>query len=1736
MKLPWIERRFFLQKPTIQPRRRPTGLRRALGVEQFEDRRLLTVIITGDGSGNTSPPPDDPGFNNVGVRGSGSAVYLGGGWVLTDVHVGAGNTLFNNVWYTAVDGSSIQLTNPKGAGFTTGTDLMLYKINGDPGLPSLNIGSAAPAVGWSVIMIGYGRDRTASEAFWDSNWNPATSASPYAGYIWTGNQHMRWGTNTISAINMPLGISSNSENSFMTLFTGTTPYDGQGAPGDSGGGVFYKDASGNWNLIGLMAAVTTTGNQPWGTSVLGNATYIADLSVYRSQILAAMNATTSVNHAPAGTDKTIATAEDTAYTFAASDFGFSDPNDSPANNFLAVQLTTLPAAGTIADGGIAVNAGQLVPVSDINAGKLKFTPAVNANGTSYASFTFQVEDDGGTAGGGANLDPTPNTITINVTSVNDAPSGASSTITTLEDTPYAFVASDFGFSDPSDSPPNNFLAVKLTTLPAAGTIADGGVAVTAGQLISVADVNAGKLKFTPAANANGTSYTSFTFQVEDDGGTASGGVNLDPTPNTITINVTSVNDAPSGFSSTIATLEDTPYVFAASDFGFSDPNDSPPNNFLAVKLTTLPAAGTIADGGVAVTLGVFISVADVNAGKLVFTPAANANGSPYASFTFQVEDDGGTAGGGVNLDPTPNTITLNVTAVNDAPIGQNKSISTVESTPYVFAASDFGFSDPNDSPPNNFLAVKLTTLPAAGTIADNGVAVVTGQLIAIADITAGKLKYTPAAGANGSPYASFTFQVEDDGGTASGGVNLDPTPNTFTISVTAVNDAPVGQNKSITTLEDKPYVFAASDFGFSDPNDSPPNNFLAVKLTTLPAAGTIADNGAAVVVGQLISVADLNAGKLVYTPAANASGTPYATFTFQVEDDGGTASGGVNLDPTPNTITFNVTPVNDAPAGQDKSLTLSASTSYTFAVSDFGFSDLNDSPANNFLAVKLTTLPAAGTITNGGKAVAAGQLITVADITAGKLKFTPVVGASGTPYASFTFQVEDDGGTASGGVNLDPTPNTITLNVTPPVQGTNYSLWPASATPGTVDGGDAKATELGVKFTVSADGFITGIRYYKSATNTGTHTGSLWSASGQLLATATFTGEGASGWQQVNFSTPVAVTAGATYTASYHTTVGHYSVSRSYFSSPTVSGPLTATTGVYLYGAGGFPTTSYQASNYWVDVVFSTTAPADTTPPTIAAILPSSNATGVATTVAPTVTFSEAMNPATINSNTVQLLAGSTVVTANVTYNANSNTATITPAAGLTSSTTYTVRVIGGAGGVQDTAGNSLAATANSSFTTAATAAQVSTYSLWSPSATPGTIDGGDAKATELGVKFTVSTSGYITGIKFYKSAANTGPHTGSLWSASGQLLATATFSGEGGTGWQVVSFSTPIAVTAGATYTASYHTTVGHYSVSRSYFSSPTFSGPLTATTGVYLYGAGGFPTASYQASNYWVDVVFSTSAPTNVSTPPTFTAFSPAVNASAVATSVAPTITFSEAMNPATINSSTVQLLNGSTVVAATVSYSAGTNTATITPSAALANATTYTIRVLGGAGVVQDLAGDPLATTASSSFTTAIALAQSAPTSSLWPTNLAPATADSGDTQAAELGVKFTVSTDGYITGIRFYKSAGNTGAHTGSLWTASGQLLATATFTSESASGWQEVDFSTPIAVTAGTTYVASYHTSVGHYAVTRSFFSSPLVSGPLTATSGVYLYGAGGFPTASYQASNYWVDVVFSTTV
>ena len=197
--------------------------------------------------------------------------------------------------------------------------------------------------------------------------------------------------------------------------------------------------------------------------------------------------------------------------------------------------------------------------------------------------------------------------------------------------------------------------------------------------------------------------------MQDDGGTAvvNGvtGVDLDASPNVMTVNVTAVNDAPSGADATVTVQTNSAYTFHQADFGFTDANDTPANSLASVVLSTLPLAGSLTLNGNPVNAGDSILIADLDANRLVFTPVSGH--AAYASFAFQVRDNGSNVPPNANLDPTPNTISINITIQHHAPAGTDKTISAVnEDQAYTLTVADFGFTDPQDTPADAFQSVR----------------------------------------------------------------------------------------------------------------------------------------------------------------------------------------------------------------------------------------------------------------------------------------------------------------------------------------------------------------------------------------------------------------------------------------------------------------------------------------------------------------------------------------------------------------------------------------------------------------------------------------------------------------------------------------------------------------------------------------------------------------------------------------------------------------------------------------------------------------------------------------------------------------------------------------------------------------------------------------------------------------------------------------------------------------------
>jgi uncharacterized protein with PIN domain len=278
-----------------------------------------------------------------------------------------------------------------------------------------------------------------------------------------------------------------------------------------------------------------------------------------------------------------------------------------------------------------------------------------------------------------------------------------------------------------------------------------------------------------------------------------------------------------------------------------------------------------------------------------------------------------------------------------------------------------------------------------------------------ASIVDGKIIYVPTD--TGFYSDTLSYVVQDDENVSTTGL----------VTIVHNNDAPDSVDVTKTVLEDGSYAFSISDFAFSDVNG---NGFEGIKITTLPTVGSLTLNGTAVTAGQVVAAADI--GGLTWAAAHDVNGTHAAAFEFQVMDNGGTAFGGVDTDQIANVFTFDVTPVNDPPVGQDNVVGLSEDTPYAFSAADFTFTD----PDGDSLAVVvISELPATGTLTLNGHAVVAGESIDAADI--GGLVWTPPLNGNGSTLDSLKFTVVDDGGTSNGGVAAGTVAGTITFSVAP---------------------------------------------------------------------------------------------------------------------------------------------------------------------------------------------------------------------------------------------------------------------------------------------------------------------------------------------------------------------------------------------------------------------------------------------------------------------------------------------------------------------------------------------------------------------------------------------------------------------------------------------------------------------------------------------------------------------------------
>jgi hypothetical protein len=651
----------------------------------------------------------------------------------------------------------------------------------------------------------------------------------------------------------------------------------------------------------------------------------------------------------------------------------TDP-DGPTLNFRVDSVL----AGTLTKNGSAVTVG----VTLVSAGEqLEWTPPANQNNLtvpgSHAAFTVRASDS-------IALSTAQQTVNVNVNPVNDIPNISAPSNTTRNEDTGANTITGWATMLPgggSDEATQTAVSYSLTNV-SNPALFSAGPAVNA----------AGTLSFTLVANAFGV--TTFDLTVTDNGTP-----NLTSAVQSFTLTIANVNDAPilTFVSTMFGGPEDTtinvPWALLVASANETD-IDSSPINF---RIEGVTSGSTLTLNSVAVVPGSTIfTVSDT----LLWTPGSNLFGTLNA-FTISAWD------GAASSFPVNGAVQVRifVEGVNDEPsfTASNPAASLEDAgsvTVFNWATFDAG---PNET----------TTQAVLNYTVSNVVTSVTGNLTFVSGPSIdnnGNLSYQAAANTNGT--ATFRATVRDTGGTASGGDDTGQLSAVFTITVTAVNDAPAFSTTGNPASVNEDSGVATVTTWASVTNFGPANE--STQAVTAWIVDQVSDTSL-FSVQPAVSVA----GTLTYTPAANAFGT--STFRVRLQDNGGTANSGVDTS-AGQTFTITINPINDAPSVTGGSSPTVAEDAGAQSITSFV--GMNAGPANESsqtaLAFTIQNLTPSGGLTFSS---------TPAISAAGTLTFTAAANSNG--LATFQVRVQDNGGTASGGVDLSGLSGVFTITVTP---------------------------------------------------------------------------------------------------------------------------------------------------------------------------------------------------------------------------------------------------------------------------------------------------------------------------------------------------------------------------------------------------------------------------------------------------------------------------------------------------------------------------------------------------------------------------------------------------------------------------------------------------------------------------------------------------------------------------------
>ncbi|MFZ2726866.1 MAG: DUF4347 domain-containing protein [Methylococcaceae bacterium] len=756
----------------------------------------------------------------------------------------------------------------------------------------------------------------------------------------------------------------------------------------------------------------------------------------------------NINDAPLIIDSAVTASNGMAYYFKTSDFNFVDA-DNPANNLLNIIITSLPSAGQLRWNNADCYSGQSISITtepssaqDIinwlnwRISALQFIPDANANGSNYASFNFKVQDDGGIDNGGIDTSAISGTMQINV----DDYHAASDTIAYMTMTPSGLsehmTGSDTGTIETAFD--QDWFVVYLyadasyTINLKGSSTADGtlgnpyfrGIYDDTANFLGYSDDNSGvdgnaQIVFKPkvsgiyflAAGAADTDTGTYQLSVT--------GVWTNTTPisaddySSDSNTTGEIASIPNSITGIVDNSFDTDWfrVFLAEGITYTIDLEGEPTGkgtlndpyFYGVYKSTgavnTPIANTISDNG---------GIGD-NA-QIIFTPTST--GIYYLIAGAYQQNTGSyqlSISGSAPTPPLPHddyaADTTTTALIATVPSSVTGAIELTNDQDWfkvhLVAGTVYNINVTGSTIHNN----------ALNNVAFYGIYDQAGAFVSYGDSNTSIAQ------------ASFTATLTDDYYLIVGASGTDTGDYQLSVATITINNPPSSSNTSVTTLEDNSYTFTLNDFAFSDTDN---NQLATIILNNLPTAGSLQLNSATLTAPQTISASDINNGLLTFIPANNANNNNYANFNFNVQDDGGTLNAGIDTSINANTITINVTAVNDAPTSANRSISTLANNTYTFNNNDFGFSD---SDGNSLANIIVTSLPLVGLLQLNGTTLNAVTSISVTALNNGLLKFIPATNASGNNYASFDFKVQDNGGTLNGGSDTSTNISNLTINV-----------------------------------------------------------------------------------------------------------------------------------------------------------------------------------------------------------------------------------------------------------------------------------------------------------------------------------------------------------------------------------------------------------------------------------------------------------------------------------------------------------------------------------------------------------------------------------------------------------------------------------------------------------------------------------------------------------------------------------